>query len=317
MAAGQSTEAVINDLSLDERRRERRRLKIRHTNMVKEIDAHIRCSLSRSKLVSLVTELNSLTDLCLQCNDSMRSLITTDDDLEGITKWGENLLSIAAACREPVDHHLLQRADNSKLRRGCALYSRRKALEIELERLKLEHEQAERQRQVQLTHEQERFKEEQEQLALKRQIDVLDEQERSIYEDDELQPPRTRSFSYADTVQHWLSANGARKKVEAPRSNDVLQTTSCAQNDELQPPRTRSFSYADTVQHWLSANGARKKDETSRSNDVLQTTSPPAHRTGFSCPTTSANRSRCSHRCQCSASCRSDSPVPGCKAVYF
>ncbi|KHJ46875.1 hypothetical protein D918_03250 [Trichuris suis] len=112
MAAGQSTEAVANDLSLDERRRERRRLKIRHTNMVKEIDAHIRSSLSRSKLVSLVTELNSLTDLCLQCNDSMRSLITTDDDLEGITKWGENLLSIAAACREPVDHHLLQRADN-------------------------------------------------------------------------------------------------------------------------------------------------------------------------------------------------------------
>ncbi|KFD47124.1 hypothetical protein M513_09990 [Trichuris suis] len=112
MAASQSTEAVANDLSLDERRRERRRLKIRHTNMVKEIDAHIRSSLSRSKLVSLVTELNTLTDLCLQCNDGMRSLITTDDDLEGITKWGENLLSIAAACRERVDHHLLQRADD-------------------------------------------------------------------------------------------------------------------------------------------------------------------------------------------------------------
>ncbi|KFD49167.1 hypothetical protein M513_09991 [Trichuris suis] len=165
----------------------------------------------------------------------MRSLITTDDDLEGITKWGENLLSIAAACRERVDHHLLQRAGDvssvisSRSSAAAARYSRRNALEVELERLKLEHEQAERQRQLQATHEQERFKEEQEQLALKRQIDVLDEQERSIYGDDELQPPRTRSFSYADTVQHWLSANGARKKVEAPRSNDVLQTTSCAQ----------------------------------------------------------------------------------------
>ncbi|CDW57142.1 hypothetical protein TTRE_0000542901 [Trichuris trichiura] len=186
MAASQSTEAVANDLSLDERRRERRRLKIRHTNMVKKIDAHIRSSLSRSKLFSLVTELNSLTDLCLQCNDSSRSFMTTDDDLEGITKWGENLLSISAACRERVDRHLLQRADDarsvisSRSSAAAARYSRRKALEIELERFKLEHEQAEPQRQLQVTHEQERFREELEQSVLKREIDVLDEEERSI-----------------------------------------------------------------------------------------------------------------------------------------
>ncbi|CDW60825.1 hypothetical protein TTRE_0000922401, partial [Trichuris trichiura] len=91
-------------------------------------------------------------------------------------------------------------------------------------------EQAERQKQLQVAHEQERFREEQEQLVLKREIDVLDEQERSIYGDDELQAQRTRSLSYDDTVQHWLSVNGARKKDETSHSHDVLQTTSCAPN---------------------------------------------------------------------------------------
>ncbi|KFD49118.1 hypothetical protein M514_09942 [Trichuris suis] len=50
---------------------------------------------------------------------------------------------------------------------------------------------------------------------------------------------------------------------------------------------------------------------------LAQTTCFRPPRGHFSCPTTFAHRSRCSHRCECSASCRRDSTVPSCKAVQF
>uniref|UniRef100_A0A5S6R5R3 CCHC-type domain-containing protein n=1 Tax=Trichuris muris TaxID=70415 RepID=A0A5S6R5R3_TRIMR len=248
MAASEPTDPAAVDLSLDDRRKERKRLKARHTAIVKQIDAHIRGRLSRSELVSLVAEMNGLTDLCVRCNEGIRSLTITDDNVAAATKWTEDVLLVAAACRERADHYLLQRADDvssvvsSRSSVAAAYQVRRSALKTELERVKLQHEQAERQRQLQLAHERERFKEEQEQLMLKREIEALDEEELSLCADEDLHTRPAGPFSYSDKVEPWLSASGAPKNDNGFPSSDVLGTTQRAQNrfpsDQRRPSAT-------------------------------------------------------------------------------